>query len=195
MTCKQLEELAAGHALGALDRDEAAQLEMLMAHDADVRGEVSTFTDAAAAVASAAVPRVAPSEGLRARILAGVAATAQEAQPPPIPIAAAAGFRFVLNGPEGWVDTGIPGVRGKLLSRGPQRGYKVMLIAVAPGAKLPDHDHAGTEDLFMLSGHLHTQGHLMGPGDFLRSEAGTRHELISPDGCVALVVNGPAVTA
>jgi len=69
-----------------------------------------------------------------------------------------------------------------------------MLMALAPGAKVPDHDHAGTEEIYMLSGHLHTEGQVMGPGDFLRAEAGTHHhEVVSPDGCLALLILGPAL--
>ena len=191
MNCKRFEELAAGHALGVLGHEEAAQLQLLIGHDADARKEVATFIDAAAAIAAAALPRVVPSEELRARILAKVATTPQ-VRPRLVQAPTTEGYRFLLNTPAGWKDTGASGVRAKLLSRGPQPGYKVMLIALAPGAKLPDHDHVGTEELFMLSGHLQTEGQVMGPGDFLRADAGTHHhELVSPDGCVALLINGP----
>jgi hypothetical protein len=48
----------------------------------------------------------------------------------------------------------------------------------------------------MLSGHLQTEGQLIGPGDFLRAEAGTHHyKATSPDGCIALLILGPAVAA
>jgi anti-sigma factor ChrR (cupin superfamily) len=106
------------------------------------------------------------------------------------------GYSFLLNSPEGWVDTGVPGFRTKLLSSGPHPGYEVMLMQLVPGGKVPDHDHAGTEEIFMLSGHLHTEGHVMGPGDFLRADPGTHHhDVISPDGCVAILILGPALAA
>ena len=64
-----------------------------------------------------------------------------------------------------------------------------LLADLAPGARFPTHDHAGSEQLYILSGHLHTEGRIMGPGDFLHAEAGTHHgELHSPDGCRALLV-------
>ncbi len=85
------------------------------------------------------------------------------------------GYSFLLNSSEGWEDTDIPGFRTKRLSRGPHPGCEVMLIALAPGAKVPEHDHTGTEEIYMLSGHLRTEGQAIGPGDFLRAEAGTRH--------------------
>ena len=58
------------------------------------------------------------------------------------------------------------------------------------------HDHSSSEELFILSGHLQTEGRLLGPGDFLHAEPGTHHhELVSPDGCVALIINRTTVTA
>jgi len=193
MTRRTLEELAAAYGLGMLDQAEASQLEALIGRDPDALQEVASFIDTAAAFAAASSPRVEPSIELRARILASIAAaphlhrkTAEASVPD--------GYSFVLNSSEGWGDTGVPGFRTKLLSRGPHPGYEVMLMALAPGAKVPDHDHAGTEEIYMLSGHLHTEGQVMGPGDFLRAEAGTHHhEVVSPDGCLALLILGPAL--
>ena len=193
MTRKTLEELAAAYSLGALDQAEATQLEALMAQDADARQEVAAFIDAAAAFAAASSPRVNPSAEQRARILASIAATPRllrERAETPVP----KGYSFLMNSPEGWVDTGVPGFRTKLLSSGPHPGYEVMLMQLVPGAKVPDHDHAGTEEIFMLSGHLYSEGHVMGPGDFLRADPGTHHhEVISPDGCVAILILSPAL--
>jgi anti-sigma factor ChrR (cupin superfamily) len=113
-------------------------------HDADALQEVASFIDTAAAFAAASSPCVEPSNEQRARIFASIAATPQldrKAAETSMPD----GYSFMLNSSEGWVDTAIPGFRTKLLSRGPHPGCEVMLIALAPGAKVPDHDHAGTE--------------------------------------------------
>ena len=193
MTRKTLEELAVAYGLGMLDQTQASQLESLIAHDAEALQEVAAFIDTAAAFAAASSPRVEPSIEQRARILAGIAATPQLHRKT-VETSAPNGYSFLLNSSEGWEDTHIPGFRTKLLSRGPHPGCEVMLIALAPGAKVPDHDHTGTEEIYMLSGHLHTEGHMMGPGDFLRAEAGTHHhEVVSPDGCMALLILGPAL--
>jgi len=193
MTRKTLEELAVAYGLGMLDQAEASQLESLIAHDAEALQEVAAFIDTAAAFAAASSPRVEPSIEQRARILAGIAATPQ-LHPKTAETSAPNGYSFLLNSSEGWEDTDIPGFRTKILSRGPHPGCEVMLIALAPGAKVPDHDHTGTEEIYMLSGHLHTEGQVMGPGDFLRAEAGTHHhEVVSPDGCMALLILGPAL--
>jgi len=193
MTRKTLEELAVAYGLGMLDQAEASQLESLIAHDAEALQEVAAFIDTAAAFAAASSPRVEPSIEQRARILAGIAATPQ-LHPKTAETSAPNSYSFLLNSSEGWEDTDIPGFRTKILSRGPHPGCEVMLIALAPGAKVPDHDHTGTEEIYMLSGHLHTEGQVMGPGDFLRAEAGTHHhEVVSPDGCMALLILGPAL--
>lgn len=196
MTRKNLEELAAGHALGALDSCEAAEFERLLAHDAKAREEAAAFIDTAAAMAAGASPAIAPSAELRARILATIAATAQtrqaeaQAQAPD-----SKGFCVTPAGEQGWIEPGLPGFRMKVLSGGPGAPYQLILAELSAGGKIPEHDHPGTEELFILSGHLHTEGYVLGPGDFFRAEAGTHHrELTSPDGCRAILINGP-VTA
>jgi len=194
MTRKTLEELAAGHALGALDSSEAAELERLLAHNEKAREEVAAFIDVAAAMAAAASPAVSPKSDMRARILAAIASTAQAERPGGV-APCSKDFSVTPHGQAGWIETGIPGFRMKVLSGGPGAPYQLILAELAAGAKIPEHDHAGTEELFILSGHLHTEGYVLGPGDFFRAEAGTHHrELTSPDGCTAILINGPVAT-
>jgi putative transcriptional regulator len=193
MTREKLEELAVAYGLGMLDQAAAAQLESLVANDANALREVASFADAAAAFAVASSLRVEPSVEQRTRILADIA-TLPQLPHKPAKTPAPEGYRYELSGSEGWVDTAVPGFRTKLLSRGRHPGCEVMLIALAPGAKVPDHDHAGSEEIYMLTGHLHTEGQVLGPGDFVRAEPGTHHnELISPDGCMALLILGPTL--
>lgn len=195
MNRRTLDELAAGHALGALDADEQRRLDTLLAHDPNARTEVAAFIDTAAAIAAAGAPRVTPSAAQRSRILAMVKATPQkERAPAEAPLSP--GYSVLADHLEGWVDSGTPGFRTKLLSKGPQPDYQVYLIALEPGAKVAKHDHSGIEELYMISGHLETEGRLLGPGDFMRGEAGTHHhECGSPDGCVALLILRPALAA
>jgi anti-sigma factor ChrR (cupin superfamily) len=191
MTRKTLEELAAGYALGALDSAEAAELEALIANDARVREEVSSFMEAAAALVAAACPSVPPTPELSARILAAVAATPQEKQAGRIS-SIPEGFSVVRNGESVWKESGIPGFRMKILSADPRTGTQIILAELAAGGRIPEHDHTGVEELYILTGHLHTEGCVLGPGDFLRAEAGTHHhELHSLDGCTALLINSP----
>ncbi|MBV8275971.1 MAG: cupin domain-containing protein [Verrucomicrobia bacterium] len=195
MTRKRWEELAVEYGLGISTPEEATYLEALVAHDADLREDLESFIDTAAAFAAASSPVIEPSPDLRERILADIVTTPQmptalpEAGPP-------TGFTFLRHGPEGWQDSGTPGLRQKLLASGPGTDHAIMLLALEPGGRVPEHDHGTTEQLYILSGHLHTEGRVLRPGDFLRAEAGTHHhQLISPDGCVALLIISPALAA
>jgi putative transcriptional regulator len=187
MNCTELHELAAAQALGALDPADAARLAAHVARDPYAQSELSSFCDVTAALVIASIREVEPPAGLRQRILDGIARPRQiptEATPVSVP-----GFHFVFKNEGTWMTTPIPGVRFKQLSISRDMGYQVLLGELAPGARLPEHDHAGSEEVFVLSGHLHTEGRVLGPGDLLHSEAGTHHrELISPDGCVALLI-------
>jgi len=101
-----------------------------------------------------------------------------------------------MHSDEGWLESEIPGFRTKMLSTGPQPGHKMMLVAFDAGITYGDHDHDGIEELYMISGHLHTEGLVLGPGDFMRGELGTHHHpSYSPDGCVALLICRPGVNA
>jgi putative transcriptional regulator len=191
MTRKELEALTAAHALGSLDPADAAPLEALLAHDPEAREEAAAFRDTIATTAAASTPHEAPTPELRAKILAMLPDIPQASPAPTLP--AIPGFTFTLRSDEGWMDMGAPGFRAKVLSGGDGRGHQVILAELAPGGKVPEHDHTGTEDLFVLSGHLRTEGRTLGPGDFLHAEPGTHHhELISPDGCTALLIVGAA---
>ncbi|MCX6856039.1 MAG: cupin domain-containing protein [Verrucomicrobia bacterium] len=196
MNRKTLDELASGHALGALEPDEARQVKELLTHDAEVRREVAAFIDTAAAIAAAASPRVTPSAEQRARILAAVKATPQKL-PDISPLTELpAGYRLMAHSKEGWEESEVPGFRTKMLSTGPHPGYRMMLVSFDPGTTYGDHEHDGIEELYMISGNLQTEGRLLGPGDFMRGEMGTHHhESYSPDGCVALLICRPALVA
>jgi anti-sigma factor ChrR (cupin superfamily) len=187
MNCTELHNLAAAHALGALDPSEVARLEATLAAHPEMRSEIARLRDAAAALALARCEQVAPSPQLRAKILKRARPTAPTEMPqssPEMP----AGFRFVLN-EAGWQPGPLPGIRIKPLSTSGDMGYHVLLAELAPGTRFPEHDHGSSEELFVLSGRLHTEGRILGPGDFLHAEPGTHHhELVSPDGCVALLI-------
>lgn len=189
MKCTDLQELAAAHALGALPRDDAARAEALAAHDEDVRAELAAFHDTAAALAAGLPQDVKPSAALRARVLDRIAQTPQANPanaPEPTP-----GFTFRRHGDGEWRATPLPGVRIKRLSASPDLGHQTLLLELAPNATYPSHDHHGSEELFLLSGDLVTEGRTLGPGDYLHAEPGSHHgELFSPNGCVALII-GP----
>ena len=195
MNWTELQELAVAHALGALDPADLARWEAATAARPEAESEFGKSSDAAAALALGSCPVCKPSPEVRAKILERVRARPQPGPAetnPPVP----AGFQVVRNDDTSWISTPIPGFRVKPLSVSRDMGYQLVLGELAPGAKFPEHDHDSSEELFILSGHLRTEGRLLGPGDFLHAEPGTHHhELVSPDGCVALLITRAPVPA
>jgi anti-sigma factor ChrR (cupin superfamily) len=191
VNCTELQELAALQALGALDAADVARLEAAIAHDPDAQAEVAALKDAAIALARLVPAGKSPSPALREKLLAQIARTAQVAgssSPLPVP-PARPGFHFIGPNDGDWMPTPIPGIRMKVLSVNRETGYWMVKAELAAGARFPHHDHRGAEDLYIVSGDLHNEGRILGPGDFLHAEPGTDHdELYSPSGCVALLI-------
>ena len=206
MNCDELQQLAALAALGAVDDAEATRLRERLERDPAAQAEFGRFLEVAAALAGT-VPQLRPTRSLRERVLARVARQPQP-QPQPQPQArsggpvvpagaevAPAGFRFLASHAP-WREAPLPGARFKLLSAGPKQGYAMILIELKPGTRYPEHDHVGTEELYLLTGDLETEGRRLGPGDFLHAEPGSHHrELYSPGGCTALMVLPAAALA
>ena len=135
----------------------------------------------AARLALGAPVAAAPSPRVRRLLLARVRAAVQT---PP------AGWRFesVAAG-EGWRSAGFPGVRAKTLSVDEARDVVMLLLEIAPGARIPDHLHDdGADEGLVISGDVVTGGRLMRAGDYYYAGAGTPHtKTVSPSGCTALV--------
>lgn len=198
MKCREQQELAALEAAGALDRPARSRLEAEAAHEESVRDELAASRDAITAYAAARVfsptPK-SPPPALRTRILDQLRSHPRVApqnplssspdQPPPTP-----GFTFVPRDSGDWLPTAIPSLRIKILSVNPKEGYRTILAELSPGGTFPAHvHHAGSEQLYVVSGDLETEGHSLKAGDFLHAQHGTEHHaLYSPNGCVALIV-------
>ena len=177
----ELQERAAAQAVGAFDATDDSHQAVPAAKEAKTQ---AALRDTAAALALAALQPAPPPSHLRAKIIGRLAP--RTPAPPP----ASGGFEFIGRDDRDWRRTPVPGLRFKLLSVSPDIGYRVRLVELAAGAKFPEHDHAGSEELFVLTGNLQTEGRLLGPGDFLHAEPGTHHhELLSPDGCTALIID------
>jgi anti-sigma factor ChrR (cupin superfamily) len=135
----------------------------------------------AARIALGAPVAAAPSPRVRAQLLARVRASLRT---PP------AGWRFesVAAG-EGWRSAGFPGVRAKTLSVDEARDVVMLLLEIAPGARIPDHLHDdGADEGLVISGDVVTGGRLMRAGDYYHAGAGTPHtNTVSTGGCTALV--------
>jgi anti-sigma factor ChrR (cupin superfamily) len=97
--------------------------------------------------------------------------------------------RFVKVAALPWEKTRHPGVETKALVADPASGLATVLTKIAPGARLPDHEHVLVEQTFVLEGALHCDEGVCRAGDFVWRPAGSRHEAwAGPEGCVALAM-------
>ena len=80
-----------------------------------------------------------------------------------------------------------PGVQTKTLLVEPDSGLLTMLLQMAPGAKLPDHEHVLIEQTWVLQGSLVCGEGVCKAGDFVWRPAGSRHEAwAGPEGGLML---------
>ena len=97
--------------------------------------------------------------------------------------------RFVNVAALPWEKTRHPGVETKALVADSASGLLTVLTKMAPGAKLPDHEHVMVEQTFVLEGTLFCDEGACKAGDFVWRPAGSRHEAwAGPEGCVALAM-------
>lgn len=81
-----------------------------------------------------------------------------------------------------------PGVEIHRLYGGEHDGPSAALLRYRPGAEVPWHVHAGAEHILVLSGSQEDHRGRYGAGSFVVNQPGTRHRVVSPDGCLVLVV-------
>jgi len=140
------------------------------------------------ACAAPAVP--GPSAKVKRALLERIRATKETKATKATPATAVpAGGRFEsARAAEGWRET-FPGVRFKTLSVDDARDVVMLLVEMQPGARFPDHPHAGgAEEGVLISGDVEMDGRKMRPGDYYHADAGTTHvNITSPSGCTALL--------
>lgn len=90
--------------------------------------------------------------------------------------------RFVHVADMAWEKTKFPGVETKTLLLDKSTGLLTVLLRMAPGAKLPDHEHVMIEQTYVLEGRLVDRDGECGAGDYVWRPAGSRHEAWCPDG-------------
>jgi anti-sigma factor ChrR (cupin superfamily) len=84
--------------------------------------------------------------------------------------------RFVDVNALPWEQTRFPGVEAKTLVVDPASGLVTALLRMAPGAKLPDHEHVQIEQTWVLEGSLVCGEGECKAGEFVWRPAGSRHE-------------------
>jgi anti-sigma factor ChrR (cupin superfamily) len=67
-------------------------------------------------------------------------------------------------------------------------GPSAALLRYRPGAKVPPHEHVGYEHVFVLEGAQQDHNGVFKAGSFVINSPGTRHAVVSDDGCIVLVI-------
>ena len=92
-----------------------------------------------------------------------------------------------------WETTRFKGVETKTLLVDPKNGLVTVLLRMAPGSVLPDHEHVLIEQTYMFEGTLvdregPDEGLTVGPGEYVWRPAGSRHSAWTPDGGLMLAI-------
>ena len=90
----------------------------------------------------------------------------------PAPLAS----RFVDVQALPWEKTRYPGIETKTLLVERKTGLLTLLMKMAPGARLPDHEHVQIEQTYVLEGSLLCGEGECKAGEFVWRPAGSRHE-------------------
>lgn len=89
-----------------------------------------------------------------------------------------------------WRRTGLPGVRYRTLMADRRANRRTILLDMAPGTALPDHSHAGVEEVFMIRGDLHIAGAVLREHDHIRIDPGAHHGVPRTEqGCLCIVIS------
>ncbi len=186
----EMVELAALLAAGALDSTTAASIRWRLDTSGDaVRAEAEALAEAAAMMAESARP-IAPPDGLKTKLLERIEDAPQQGTGL---LLDEAGVRILRSEELPWEDLAVPGLAVKRLHVDADSGRVTSLVRFDPGVVYPAHEHADNEELLVLSGDLEIQGRVMGPGDYCRGAAGSRHSRgVSRGGALVLIRNSRA---
>jgi len=75
-----------------------------------------------------------------------------------------------------WEKTAYAGIEQKTLLFDRGTGLITALMRMAPGARLPDHEHVKVEQTYVLKGELHCSEGICKEGQFVWRPTGSRHE-------------------
>jgi anti-sigma factor ChrR (cupin superfamily) len=170
----ELEALVLADSVGALDHEERAALRArLDALTPEQRSEVAHLYDTASTVALTAPP-LEPPPHVRERVLAAVHK--------PVRYTAWAADAA-------WIDTGLPGIRARVLAVDRALSLVTLVIRAEPGALYPSHKHHGPEECYVIRGSVVIDGRVLRAGDFHRADEGSEHgEITTTEGAEVLIV-------
>ena len=96
--------------------------------------------------------------------------------------------RFVEIDQIAWEPTDFDGIEIKTLLVDEDSGLLTTLMRMAPGARLPEHQHVRIEQTYVLEGHLVDTDGEVTAGNFVWRPPGSRHQAWSPNGGVMLAM-------
>ena len=96
--------------------------------------------------------------------------------------------RFVRVAELPWDKAMFEGIEFKTLVMDREQGLMTVLMRMAPGARLPDHEHVLLEQTYVLEGRLVDRDGECGPGEFVYRPPGSRHEAWAPEGGLMLAI-------
>jgi anti-sigma factor ChrR (cupin superfamily) len=174
MISDELEALVLADAIGALDPDERLELQArLDGLTAEERAEIAALYDVTTAMALS-VPPVDPPAHVRERVLAAVRTPTRYTA-------------WAANAE--WIETGVPGIRARILAVDNERSLVTMVLRAEPGAVYPSHRHHGPEECFVISGSVVIDGRVLRAGDFHHADSDSEHgEIFTTEGAEVLLV-------
>ncbi len=99
-------------------------------------------------------------------------------------------FTIVREGEGRWTPSGIRGVRFRTLCSDRKANRRTIVLQMDPGTELPDHDHAGMEEVYVVRGDLMIGDEKLGAGDYFRVGAGAEHGTPrTMGGCTCIIVS------
>lgn len=178
-----IHELASLYALNALDKPQKAAFEEHLEQGCDAcKADLRSFTEVATMIGKS-VP-AAPSPQLRERLRSRLSSSPRS----PGVLFEQSGLLVSRSEELAWREL-APGIAYKPLYQDFARKYGTSLVRMDPGARYPSHRHSDVEELFVLSGDLHVEGHVMRSGDYCRADSGTIHgETLTESGCLFLLL-------
>lgn len=178
--------LAELYAAGALTNEECADFEArLSAGDEAYIAELKSLEPVIESLASIG-PEAIPNPSIKQALMAKIADKQDATQ---FPRLVPDSDVFMLRESEGqWQDTGVAGVRIRVLYVDREANRQTYLVRMDPGTSFPSHPHHGAEECLVLEGDLTFAGHTMHVGDYQRAPAGSQHSVTSTkNGCLCLV--------
>jgi anti-sigma factor ChrR (cupin superfamily) len=85
-----------------------------------------------------------------------------------------------------WKQTRFAGIEWKILMEDKATGMFTALMRWAPGARLPEHEHAALEQTYVLEGSFADDDGVCTAGNFVWRRKGSRHDAWTDEGCLML---------